>query len=65
VKIVVVKLFLLSELTGELNGELNGELFDIKLLSSSDFSGVKGFFDVKLLSIFCFPELSNSGNNTE
>jgi hypothetical protein len=65
VKVMVVELFLLSGLTGELNEELKRELFDIKLLSSSDFSGVKGFFDIKPLSIFCFPKLSNSGNDTE
>jgi hypothetical protein len=54
-------LFILSGLTGE----LNGELFDIKLLSGLDFLGAKGFFDIKLLSVFCFPELLNSGNDTE
>jgi hypothetical protein len=60
-----VKLFLLSELDEKLNRGLTRELFDTKPLSDSDFSDVKGFFDIKLLSSFSFPELSNSGNNIE
>jgi hypothetical protein len=60
-----VKLFLLSRLDGKLNKELIRELFNTKLLNSSDFSGIKGFFDIKLLSGLSFPELLNSRNDIE
>jgi hypothetical protein len=46
-----VKLFLLSGLDRKLNERLTRELFDTKLLSNSDFSSVKGFFDIKLLCV--------------
>jgi hypothetical protein len=60
-----VEVFLLDELDGELIGELNRKMFNTKLLSSLNFSGVKGFFDIKLLSRFSFAELLNLGNITE
>jgi hypothetical protein len=60
-----VEVFLLDGLDGELTEELNRKMFDTKLLSGLNFSGVKGFFDIKPLSGFSFAELSNSGNVTE
>jgi hypothetical protein len=37
---------------------LNKKLFDTTPFSDSNFLGTKGFFDVKPLSSFSFPELS-------
>jgi hypothetical protein len=45
-----VELFLLDRLNEKLTKELKVELFDTKLLSNSNFSSAKGFFDIKSLS---------------